>query len=417
MFENIINQKAIYDIKKDVLAKKIPQSILFCGNENTAKLTTAMELARVLSCTKNANWSCDCNSCKSMQIMKSTDLLIIGYKDFVTQIKAASKTFLKMRTRASSFLFTRSLKKLLLRFDPRIWDKDENIFLKATPLVLDVQELLNDTFLFLEKQNITKLNSNIEKILTLTEKIQDLMSENISVNQVRKVSAWTRLSSVGKYKFLIVENAELMQESARAVFLKMLEEPPNHVFFILTTTRPSAIMPTILSRLRRYNFLDRESKEEVEIVNRVFHDTVSNLEGNILNQYFQKFLSVSFDKIQKLAFEFWVCLFENYSKSNTKLSSVKNFIMKQKQGEVKQIDKIIQDLENPKNYTIFKIFLGEIFSVLQKILKSNVNLNAVEVEAIYIATKIILKWKLSNNIYNLSQQVVLESIAMEIGNL
>lgn len=420
MFENIINQSAINSLVDDVLNKKIPRSILFTGPENSAKLTTALELARVLACRENAGWTCSCSSCQEMRAMKSLDFLIVGTRDLSIEIKAAANTFLNAKTKGSHFLFSRAVKKLLLRFDPRIWDSDESRFVKASPMVAETQQLLNDVMFFVEKENETKLKKSVEKILELTEKIQSTcMYETIPVNQVRKSLSWIRLTPTGKFKFLIIENAERMQEAARTAFLKILEEPPKHAFFILTTTRQAAIMPTILSRVRRYKFLKRDAQTEKEIIKRVFQnknfDTESN--ENILNDYFQQFLPVDFCKIKNAAIDFWNCVFTDYLSNHSVLDSVKNFIKKQNAQESKTLSQILDSIDKGKNTSVFQNFLGQTVEVLQIVLNSENNFTPIEIENINKASQIILKWKNANVIYNLSEQAILESIAMEISKL
>ena len=46
----------------------------------------------------------------------------------------------------------------------------------------------------------------------------------------------------------------MMTPSAFNALLKTLEEPPRNVIFILATTEPHKVLPTILSRCQRYNF-------------------------------------------------------------------------------------------------------------------------------------------------------------------
>ena len=58
----------------------------------------------------------------------------------------------------------------------------------------------------------------------------------------------------GRYKVAIVTDAELMNESAANAFLKLLEEPPPRTVFLLTTSRPDQLLPTILSRCQRLRF-------------------------------------------------------------------------------------------------------------------------------------------------------------------
>lgn len=50
------------------------------------------------------------------------------------------------------------------------------------------------------------------------------------------------------WKIGIIQDCDTMNENAQNAFLKTLEEPPDHCLFILTTGRPSALLPTIRSR-------------------------------------------------------------------------------------------------------------------------------------------------------------------------
>ena len=58
----------------------------------------------------------------------------------------------------------------------------------------------------------------------------------------------------GKYKVYIIDEVHMMTANAFNALLKTLEEPPAHVIFILATTEPHEIIPTILSRCQRYDF-------------------------------------------------------------------------------------------------------------------------------------------------------------------
>ena len=63
MFENIISQDAVSLLKKDLEKKCFPGAVLFCGNRGSAKLSSALEVARLLSCQRNGSWLCDCPEC------------------------------------------------------------------------------------------------------------------------------------------------------------------------------------------------------------------------------------------------------------------------------------------------------------------------------------------------------------------
>jgi len=58
----------------------------------------------------------------------------------------------------------------------------------------------------------------------------------------------------GKKKVYIIDGVHMLTKEAFNALLKTLEEPPAHVIFILATTEPDKILPTIISRCQRYDF-------------------------------------------------------------------------------------------------------------------------------------------------------------------
>lgn len=68
----------------------------------------------------------------------------------------------------------------------------------------------------------------------------------------------------GRYKIAIMTDADLLRTEAANAFLKLLEEPTPQTVFVLTTSRPDRLLPTILSRCQRIRFdaLPAEALEE-----------------------------------------------------------------------------------------------------------------------------------------------------------
>ena len=80
-------------------------------------------------------------------------------------------------------------------------------------------------------------------------------ASNNGVEQVRDlIDKVNYLPIKGKYKVYIIDEVHMMTDNAFNALLKTLEEPPAHVIFILATTEPHNIIPTILSRCQRYDF-------------------------------------------------------------------------------------------------------------------------------------------------------------------
>ncbi len=80
--------------------------------------------------------------------------------------------------------------------------------------------------------------------------------KNIKVDQVREeVEERLFLKPFeGRFKVVIVDESERMNNSAQNAFLKTLEEPPRDSVIILVTSRPSSLLPTIRSRCQLLSF-------------------------------------------------------------------------------------------------------------------------------------------------------------------
>ena len=80
-------------------------------------------------------------------------------------------------------------------------------------------------------------------------------ASNNSVEDIREIIDQVPYAPIiSKYKVYIIDEVHMLSSSAFNALLKTLEEPPAHVVFILATTDPQKIIPTVLSRCQRYNF-------------------------------------------------------------------------------------------------------------------------------------------------------------------
>ena len=80
-------------------------------------------------------------------------------------------------------------------------------------------------------------------------------ASNNGVDDIREIVDQVAYAPLlGKYKVYIIDEVHMLSASAFNALLKTLEEPPAHVIFILATTDPQKVIPTVLSRCQRYNF-------------------------------------------------------------------------------------------------------------------------------------------------------------------
>ena len=71
---------------------------------------------------------------------------------------------------------------------------------------------------------------------------------------MRELIASTALASPGRTRLYILDEVHMLSKGASAALLKTLEEPPDHVVFILATTDPEKVLPTIRSRTQHLDF-------------------------------------------------------------------------------------------------------------------------------------------------------------------
>lgn len=76
----------------------------------------------------------------------------------------------------------------------------------------------------------------------------------ISIDDIRELHRLLYEKGLSRYRCCIIRSAERMQESASNALLKILEEPPLGLIFVLTAASQSAILPTIVSRSRTLPF-------------------------------------------------------------------------------------------------------------------------------------------------------------------
>lgn len=80
-------------------------------------------------------------------------------------------------------------------------------------------------------------------------------ASNNGVDEIRNIRDKVKYApSESKYKVYIIDEVHMLTTGAFNALLKTLEEPPSHAIFILATTEPHKIPPTIISRAQRFDF-------------------------------------------------------------------------------------------------------------------------------------------------------------------
>jgi DNA polymerase III subunit gamma/tau len=310
MYENLLHQEICSLLAKDIKTDRLPGAILFSGPAGTGKLSCALESARILSCTgaEKGFWMCTCPSCLQHKSLVNQNVLLAGTRDCTLEIAAAAAVLKSAYgihasyLKSARYLFLRSVRKLTMRFNPVLWEGDDKIS-KIAAITSEIDELMETLDFPRELPDVNALSKTCEQIQKLCEKLEStFLYDSVPVKQIRNISAWARMKSNEGKKTVIIENADRMLESVRNALLKILEEPPEDTVFILTTARRNAVMPTILSRVRTYQFRERTQEEQLDVVKRIFHD--NNYNGS-LQGYIETFLPVSPSDIRICAENFF----------------------------------------------------------------------------------------------------------------
>ncbi len=396
MLENLVGQQAAASIKKDIKNNIFPGAVLFSGSPCTGKLTAALEVARALSCNGDdkPHWQCECPSCLRHKALNCSNLLLLGPRDCSLEISAAKDSFIKSyrdndnHLKACRYLFLRSVRKLTLRFSGILLEGDANLS-KISPIMEKINEGLEQLDFPHELppfDESVKICSEIEaNSLELESKC---LYDSIPINQIRNMEKWACIHADEGKKTVIIENAESMQTGVRNALLKILEEPPSDCIFILLTSKRNAIMETILSRVRTYNFVNRSQDCQQEVIKRVFHNDYFN--GSI-EEYMLTFLPVPAEKVRLQAKNFF--------------NSILSLKLPDCEDYVKACSDFMPRIE-------FKIFLNAIAECTRPCMKSMVGSQACNELA-----KILRLTYESVTLYNLKAKAALESLVRDISKI
>lgn len=85
--------------------------------------------------------------------------------------------------------------------------------------------------------------------------VQELDSAtNRGIDEMKDLLSRVSLGTPGRWKVYIVDEVHQLTSAASSALLKTLEEPPGHVIFVLATTDPQKVLPTIRSRTQHFEF-------------------------------------------------------------------------------------------------------------------------------------------------------------------
>ena len=108
-------------------------------------------------------------------------------------------------------------------------------------------------------------------------------ASNNGVDEIRELRSKVNiLPSELKYKVYIIDEVHMLSIGAFNALLKTIEEPPEHVIFILATTDPQKIPATIISRCQWYAFKKISNEDIVTRLNEIVEKENIRIESNVL---------------------------------------------------------------------------------------------------------------------------------------
>ena len=233
----------------------------------------------MVSCRQDGAWDCDCRSCRLHRTVQHPDTLLLGPRYFSLEVRAAGAAFQAALRPGTAYLLIRSVRKLTRRFDADLWPDAK--LKKALPIV----EALETALAELEETVLPQLTTKsptpsapgasvsrvVKKIEADVPRLEQLLPHDpVPVDLIRTIWSWAHLSSSRGQRVVILEEAHALGDAARNAMLKLLEEPPENTLFVLTTSRRSAIIPTVRSRVRAYELAERPKEVQREVQQRIF---------------------------------------------------------------------------------------------------------------------------------------------------
>ena len=110
-------------------------------------------------------------------------------------------------------------------------------------------------------------------------------ASNNGVDEIREIK--NKISLVPtelKYKVYIIDEVHMLSIGAFNALLKTLEEPPEHVIFILATTDPQKVPSTIISRCQCYEFHRISNKDIIERLKYICKEEKINIDDDVLDR-------------------------------------------------------------------------------------------------------------------------------------
>ena len=108
-------------------------------------------------------------------------------------------------------------------------------------------------------------------------------ASNNKVDDIRDLLSKVALGTPGRTKVYLLDEVHMLTSGAENALLKTLEEPPDHVVFVLATTEPHKVVSTIRSRTQQLSLSLIPSEQMVELVREIAADAGLEVDDEAIN--------------------------------------------------------------------------------------------------------------------------------------
>ena len=238
-------------LQHEIERRNLPRTMLFHGPDGSGKFLTAVEVIRTLNCREKAEEGCGCPSCAGIARLISNDMFILCRSN----LNNSFGLWKRFGFNHDNIMFmVRDLRRFLnsISHDERYRDESLNI----TRLIGSSEEL---------ESSFSDLMDTVLRILDAVK------GKVITIDQIREAQRFLSLKSgYARYRVLVIDGAETMNEEAQNSFLKISEDTPENSLIILTTISKQNLKPTIVSRCRLYRFKRPGEEQQKDIIKRRF---------------------------------------------------------------------------------------------------------------------------------------------------
>lgn len=256
----LMTQKNLaYEIWRIYQDGYLPSSLLFSGTSGSSRLTAALDLSFALTGEED----------KRAELLTS-DIIYFPKRNFTSMLNASFELFKTQRTKNARLFLLESVRKVLLQYNGVLRDAYDSSTRKYFSEASDIDEALlefEDDREYSEKE-CEKLCSFLEKSMTSSFQYKGKKNPSITIDEIRAIKEWT--GERGKEKIAIFENIEDSTDAAKNSLLKLLEEPDENSHLILISNQPQRLLPTILSRVRKFEFPELSSETVTSLIKRKF---------------------------------------------------------------------------------------------------------------------------------------------------